>query len=82
MEGPVPGLLADGGALRGLELADGRTLQAAGVFLRSRRIPNGGVLEGLCCERDEQGFLRTGPAGRISRPGLRAIGNVVDPRAA
>ncbi|MET8640237.1 hypothetical protein [Streptomyces sp. NPDC004675] len=78
----MPGLLADDGALRGLELADGRTLQAAGVFLLSRRIPNGGVLEGLCCERDKQGFLRTGPAGRISRPGLRAIGNVVDPRAA
>lgn len=51
MEGPVPGLLADGGALRGVDLADGRTLQAAGVFLLPRRIPNGGVLEGLCCER-------------------------------
>lgn len=30
MEGPVPGLLADGGALRGVDLADGRTLQTAG----------------------------------------------------
>jgi hypothetical protein len=31
--------------------------------------------------RDEQGSLRTGPVGRISRSGLRAIGNVVNPRA-
>lgn len=38
------------------------------MFLLPRRIPNGGVLEGLCCERDEHGFLRTSPVGRISRP--------------
>lgn len=33
MEGQVPGLLADGGALHGVELADGRTLpQRASVL--------------------------------------------------
>ncbi len=71
MAGPVPGLLADGGALRGVELADGRTLQAAEVLLLPRRIPNGGVLEGLCWDRGEEGSPRTGPVRRASGPPTR-----------
>ncbi|MFF9347457.1 NAD(P)/FAD-dependent oxidoreductase [Streptomyces sp. NPDC014734] len=80
-EGPVSTLLSEDGRLRAVELADGRTLECDGVFLFPRMTPNDGAFDGLGCEVDEQGWLVTDRAGRTSRPGLWAVGNVVDPRA-
>lgn len=79
--GPVSTLLSRDGTLHAVELADGRTVECAGVFLFPRMTPNDGALEGLGCARDEQGWLVTDRAGRTSRAGLWAVGNVVDPRA-
>ncbi|MFE9765319.1 NAD(P)/FAD-dependent oxidoreductase [Streptomyces sp. NPDC005808] len=79
--GPVSGLLSKDGRLHAVELADGRTLECSGVFLFPKMTPNAGAFDGLGCEVDEQGWLVTDRAGRTSRPGLWAVGNVVDPRA-
>ncbi|WP_258050336.1 NAD(P)/FAD-dependent oxidoreductase [Streptomyces finlayi] len=81
VEGPVSTLLRKEGRLYAVELADGRTLECAGVFLFPTMTPNDGAFDGLGCERNEQGWLVTDPAGRTSRPGLWAVGNVVDSRA-
>ncbi|MFI0987008.1 NAD(P)/FAD-dependent oxidoreductase [Streptomyces exfoliatus] len=80
-EGTVSALLAKDGRLHAVELADGRSLECAGVFLFPKMTPNDGAFAGLGCEKDEQGWLVTDRAGRTSRPGLWAVGNVIDPRA-
>lgn len=80
-EGPVSTLLSKDGRLHAVELADGRTVECAGVFLFPKMTPNDGAFDGLGCEKDEQGWLITDRAGRTSRPGLWAVGNVVDSRA-
>ncbi|MER0449124.1 NAD(P)/FAD-dependent oxidoreductase [Streptomyces sp. Edi4] len=81
VEGPVSTLLSKEGRLYAVELADGRTLECGGVFLFPNMTPNDGAFDGLGCERNEQGWLVTDPAGRTTRPGLWAVGNVVDSRA-
>ncbi|MFH9263096.1 NAD(P)/FAD-dependent oxidoreductase [Streptomyces sp. NPDC017546] len=80
-EGTVSTLLAKDGRLNAVELTDGRTLECAGVFLFPTMTPNDGAFDGLGCEKNEQGWLVTDRAGRTSRPGLWAVGNVVDSRA-
>ncbi|WP_097866857.1 NAD(P)/FAD-dependent oxidoreductase [Streptomyces sp. rh34] len=80
-EGTVSTLLAKDGRLNAVELTDGRTLECAGVFLFPKMTPNDGAFDGLGCEKNEQGWLVTDRAGRTSRPGLWAVGNVVDSRA-
>ncbi|MFH8337776.1 NAD(P)/FAD-dependent oxidoreductase [Streptomyces sp. AM6-12] len=80
-EGPVSCVLTEGGRLRAVELADGRTLECAAVFVFPKMTPNDAAFDGLGCARDEAGWLVTDRAGRTSRPGLWAVGNVVDSRA-
>ncbi|MET9531340.1 MULTISPECIES: NAD(P)/FAD-dependent oxidoreductase [unclassified Streptomyces] len=80
-EGPVSTLLSKDGRLQTVELADGRTVDCAGVFLFPTMTPNDGAFEGLGCEKNEQGWLVTDRSGRTSRPGLWAVGNVTDSRA-
>ncbi len=81
VEGPVAGLSARDGALRAVELADGREVPCAAVFLFPVMTPNDAAFDGLGCEKDERGWLVTDRAGRTSRPGLWAVGNAVDSRA-
>ncbi|NDZ77181.1 NAD(P)/FAD-dependent oxidoreductase [Streptomyces sp. SID10853] len=81
VEGPVSTLLSKDGRLHTVELADGRTVECAGVFLFPAMTPNDGAFDGLGCEKDEQGWLVTDRSGRTSRPGLWAVGNVTDSRA-
>ncbi|MFG3346463.1 NAD(P)/FAD-dependent oxidoreductase [Streptomyces sp. NPDC048018] len=81
VEGPVSTLLSKDGRLHAVELADGTTIDCAGVFLFPRMTPNDGAFDGLGCAKDDQGWLVTDRAGRTSRPGLWAVGNVVDSRA-
>ncbi|MFJ6664375.1 NAD(P)/FAD-dependent oxidoreductase [Streptomyces sp. NPDC091383] len=80
-EGPVSGVLTREGRLHAVELADGRALECAAVFVFPKMTPNDAAFEGLGCARDEGGWLVTDRAGRTSRPGLWAVGNVVDSRA-
>ncbi|MCQ4083653.1 NAD(P)/FAD-dependent oxidoreductase [Streptomyces sp. RB6PN25] len=80
-EGPVSSMLTKDGRLHAVELADGRTLDCAAVFLFPRMTPNDAAFDGLGCEKDDNGWLVTDRAGRTSGPGLWAVGNVVDSRA-
>jgi thioredoxin reductase (NADPH) len=79
-DGPVSCLLATDGRLDAVELADGRLLTAAAVFLFPVTTPNDSAFDGLGCAKND-GWLVTDRAGRTSRPGLWAVGNVADPRA-
>ncbi|MEU1785313.1 NAD(P)/FAD-dependent oxidoreductase [Streptomyces sparsogenes] len=80
-EGPVSALVGKDGRLHAVELADGRALECAAVFAFPEMSPNDAAFDGLGCEKDEGGRLVTDRAGRTSRPGLWAVGNVVDSRA-
>jgi thioredoxin reductase len=80
-DGEVTGLAVEGDALRGVELADGRVVPRAALFVGPRFVPRDDLLAGLGCETGEDGRVRTDPTGRTSVPGVWAAGNVVDPRA-
>jgi thioredoxin reductase len=80
-DGEVTGLAVDGDALRGVELADGRVVPRAALFVGPRFVPRDELLAGLGCATVEDGRVRTDPTGRTSVPGVWAAGNVVDPRA-
>jgi thioredoxin reductase len=80
-DGEVTGLVVDGDALRGVELADGRVVPRAALFVGPRFVPRDELLAGLGCATGEDGRVRTDPTGRTSVSGVWAAGNVVDPRA-
>ncbi|MFE7620204.1 NAD(P)/FAD-dependent oxidoreductase [Streptomyces sp. NPDC057496] len=79
-EGEVEQLVVEGDRLRGVELADGRVLPRAAVFLFPRMVPHDALLTGLGCDTDG-GWVVTDRTGLTSAPGVWAAGNVVDPRA-
>ncbi|MFI7105110.1 NAD(P)/FAD-dependent oxidoreductase [Nonomuraea sp. NPDC050227] len=81
VEGPIDHLVVQDGRLRGVELADGRVLPRAAVFLFPRMAPQDQVLTRLGCDKDDAGWVVTDRTGRTSVPGVWAAGNVVDPRA-
>lgn len=65
-----------------MQLADGRVIQRAAVFIRPRSVPHpDGLLTGLACELDDAGFPVVDATGRTSAFGVWAAGNAVDPRA-
>jgi thioredoxin reductase len=80
-DGEVTGLVVDDDALRGVELADGRVVPRAALFVGPRFVARDELLAGLGCATGDDGRVRTDPAGRTSVPGVWAAGNVVDPRA-
>ncbi|MGH2596174.1 MAG: hypothetical protein ACRDH7_09445 [Actinomycetota bacterium] len=52
------------------------------IFVRPGNVPHAdGLLSALGCEVDEAGFATVHATGRTSASGVRAAGNVVDPRA-
>lgn len=78
----VTRLVVEGDRLHGVELAGGRVVPRAAVFVRPGNRPHDdGLLSGLHCEMTEAGFARVDATGRTSTPGVWAAGNVVDPRA-
>ncbi|GAA1915565.1 NAD(P)/FAD-dependent oxidoreductase [Nocardioides marmoribigeumensis] len=81
VDGPVARVVVAGDAVRGLELADGRTIERDAVFVRPRFHPHDGLLRDLGCAVDEQGWVVVDGTGRTSVPGVWAAGNAVDPRA-
>ncbi|MEU9609823.1 NAD(P)/FAD-dependent oxidoreductase [Streptomyces sp. NPDC048057] len=80
VEGAVERIAVADGRLRGVELADGRALPRAAVFVAPRFVPHDTLLTALGCATAD-GWVTTDPAGRTSVPGVWATGNVVDPRA-
>jgi len=81
VEGTVAALVIDGDRLRGVELADGRVIRRAAVFVRPRLVPSSGLLAALGADLDESGWARTDAHGRTSVPGIWVAGNASDPGA-
>ncbi len=80
--GEVARLVVENDRLTGVELTDGRVAARAAVFVRPGNIPHDdGLLAGLGCELNEAGFPLVDGTGLTSVPGVRAAGNVADPRA-
>ncbi|MGV9538072.1 NAD(P)/FAD-dependent oxidoreductase [Streptosporangium sandarakinum] len=81
VEGEIRNLVVDGDRLRAVELADGRVVPRAAVFLPPRMVPYDELLTRLGCARDDGGWVVTDRTGRTGVSGVWAAGNVVDPRA-
>ena len=80
--GEVARLVIEADHLTGVELADGRVVARSAVFVRPGNVPHpDGLLPGLGCELDPDGFAVVDRTGRTSVAGVWAAGNVVDPRA-
>lgn len=81
-DGTVTKLVVENDQLRGVELADGRTVALTAVFVRPGNVPhNDGLVAALGCDTNGAGFVTVDATGRTSNPGVWAAGNVVDPRA-
>jgi thioredoxin reductase len=82
VEGVISRLLVERDRLTGVELVDGRTFDRSAVFVRPRNAPHqDGLLAGLGCDLDDDGFAVVDATGRTSASGVWAAGNAVDPRA-
>jgi thioredoxin reductase len=82
VHGKVTRLVVEDDRLTGVELADGRVIARAAVFIRPVNVPHAdGLLAGLGCAVDATGFAIVDANGRTSNPGVWAAGNAVDPRA-
>ena len=81
VEGGVERVVTEGDQLTGVLLGDGRTVALDAVFVPPRLVPNGSLLTGLGCVRDDLGWVVVGATGTTSVPGVWAAGNVVNPRA-
>jgi thioredoxin reductase len=81
VDGPVARLLVEDDALAGVELADGRVVRRAAVFVRPQMAPDNDVLVRLGCAINESGWVVADATGRTSVPGVWVAGNVANPRA-
>ena len=82
VRGEVARLVVGADELTGVELTDGRVIARTAVFIRPGNLPHAdGLLTGLGCELDDDGFVTVDAGGRTSTVGVWAAGNVVDPRA-
>ena len=80
--GRVARLVVEDDHLTGVELADGRTVPRTAVFVRPVNVPHAdGLLAGLGCALDADGFPVTDRSGRTSSDGVWVAGNAADPRA-
>jgi thioredoxin reductase len=81
VDGPVVGLVVENDALTGVELADGRVVPRAAVFVRPGMVPDNDALRSLGCDIDAHGWVVADDTGRTSVPGVWVAGNVANPRA-
>jgi thioredoxin reductase len=80
--GAVVRLVVEDDRLTGVELAGGRVVPCDAVFVRPGNVPHAdGLLAGLGCELDADGFPVVDRTGATTVAGVWAAGNVVDPRA-
>jgi thioredoxin reductase len=81
VDGEVVRLVVADDRLTGVELADGRVVPRAAVFIRPRNVPRpDGLLAGLGVEVGVDGLVVADRDGRTSVDGVYAAGNLVDPR--
>jgi thioredoxin reductase len=82
VEGTIDQLVIDDAdELRGVQLRDGCVIPVDALFVPPRFVPNSALLVALGCDVDGDGWVTVDPTGRTSVPGVRAAGNIVDPRA-
>jgi thioredoxin reductase len=82
VDGAVERLSIVDDRLAAVQLADGRSIPRAAVFIRPAVRPHeDGLLASLGCELDEAGFALVDPTGATSVPGVWVAGNAGDPRA-
>ena len=82
VDGVVARLVVEGDRLAGVELVDGRVIVRTAVFIRPGAVPHAdGLVADLGCDVDDAGFVVVDAAGRTSKAGVWAAGNVADPRA-
>ena len=68
--------------LQAVELADGRTVRRAAIFMRpTLRAHEGGLAEALGCELLDDGLVRVDAIGQTTVPGVWAAGNAANARA-
>jgi thioredoxin reductase len=82
VDGAVERLVVRDDRLAAIQLADGRAIARAALFIRPalHAHPNGPAAA-LGCELLEGGLVRADADGRTSVPGVWAAGNAVNPRA-
>jgi len=80
-EGTVARLVVEDDRLQGVELAGGVVIPRAAVFVRPSMVANSGLLTGLGCELDENGWAVHDPHGRTTVDGVWVAGNAANPRA-
>jgi thioredoxin reductase len=80
-DGPVTRLVVEDDRLTGVEMADGRVIRRAAVFIRPSFAPNTRLLGGLGCELDDTGWVVADATGRTSVPGVWVAGNASNARA-
>jgi thioredoxin reductase len=82
IEGVVARLSVADDRLDAVQLADGREIPRAAVFIRpALHARKDGLIDSLGCEVDDGGFVRVDANGRTSVSGVWAAGNVSNPRA-
>lgn len=81
VDGLITELVIEHDQLTGVRLTSGEVVPRAAVFVRPRFVPNAGLLAGLGCESDGNGWTTIDQTGRTSVPGVWAAGNAVNPRA-
>ena len=60
--------------LQSVELSDGTVVARTAVFVRPRSVPNAGLLTGLGCAVEENGWVVNDPVGRTSVAGVWVAG--------
>ena len=77
VETPAVRLLGSRGDLRGVELADGRVVEASLFFFSVAHTPRTELAESLGCRIDDDGYVAIDDNGATSVPGVYAAGDVV-----
>ena len=78
---PVARLVVEDDRLAGVEIADGRVVPRAAVFVRPRFVTQDYLLTSLGCAVGDTGWVRVDATGATSVPGVWAAGNASNPRA-
>lgn len=82
VDGTVERLVVSDDRLAAIQLADGRAISRAALFIRpALHAHPDGPAAALGCELLEGGLVRVDADGRTSVPGVWAAGNAVNPRA-
>lgn len=81
VEGVVQHVAVQDDHLSGVEMDDGRVVPRDALFVPPQFMPNNGLLAGLGCELDDDGWAVRDGNGQTSVPGVYIAGNVANPRA-